>query len=64
MAQPVLDRTGADAVIGQLLAATMPQHVEVHRQRQAGALARAPGWHAEDDGDVDGTSGVSAITAR
>ena len=47
MPEPVPDRPGLDAVIGELVAATIPQHVEVHRRRRAGALARSPGWHAE-----------------
>jgi hypothetical protein len=37
MPEPVLDRPGVNAVIGQLVAATMPQHVEVDRQREVGA---------------------------
>ena len=33
MAKPVLDRPGIDASIGQRVAAAVPQHVEMHRQR-------------------------------
>ena len=39
MPEPVLDRPGVDAVIGELVAAGMPQHVEMHRKRNAGPLA-------------------------
>ena len=39
MTEPVLDRAGVDAVVGQLVAATMPEHVEMHRKRDAGPLA-------------------------
>ena len=37
--KPVLDRAGVDAVIGELVAAGMPQHVEMHRKRNARPLA-------------------------
>src|SRR5262245_27326139 len=49
MAEPVLYRTGVDTVICQLVAAAVPEHVEVYREGNAGPLA--------DDLDepVDGT---------
>jgi hypothetical protein len=37
--EPILNCPRVDAVVGQLVTAAMPQHVEVHRQRQAGTLA-------------------------
>src|SRR6516165_9182074 len=37
--EPVLDRAGVDAVIGELVAAGMPQHVEMHRKRNTRSLA-------------------------
>jgi hypothetical protein len=39
VAEPVLNRASVDCVIGELVAAAVPRHVEVHRQREAGALA-------------------------
>jgi hypothetical protein len=39
VAEPVLNRPGVDAVIGQLIATAVPQHVEMHRQSKAGTLA-------------------------
>jgi hypothetical protein len=35
MGELVLDRPGVDPIIGQLVAAGVPQHVEMHRERQA-----------------------------
>src|SRR6516162_4637611 len=37
--KPVLDRAGVDAVIGELVAAGMPQHVKMHGKWNAGPLA-------------------------
>jgi hypothetical protein len=39
VSQPVLDRPGVDAIIGQLVAAAMPHHVKMYRQGQLGSLA-------------------------
>ena len=48
MTQPVLDRTGINAIVGELEAAAMPQHVEVQRHCQLGPLA--DGLHMPVDG--------------
>jgi hypothetical protein len=39
MAEPVLDRPGVDPIVGQLVAAGLPQYVEMHWEWQACALA-------------------------
>jgi hypothetical protein len=39
MAEPVLDRPGVDPIVGQLVTAGVSQHVEMHREWQARALA-------------------------
>src|SRR6516165_9198642 len=39
MTEPILDRAGIDAVVGQLVAAAMAQHVEVDGKWNAGPLA-------------------------
>ena len=39
VAEPVLDGAGIDAVIGELVAARMPEHVEMDGQSKAGTLA-------------------------
>jgi len=37
--EPVLNRSGINAVVGELISAGMPQHVKMHRQRETSALA-------------------------
>jgi len=39
VAEPVLDRPGIGASVGQCVSSAMPQHVEMHRQGKAGPLA-------------------------
>jgi hypothetical protein len=39
MPEPILNGPRINAVIGELVAAGMPQHVEVDRERQASTLA-------------------------
>ena len=41
--EPVLDRAGVDAVIGELVAAGMPQHVRMRLETQLGHLHAAKG---------------------
>jgi hypothetical protein len=41
VAEIVLDGSGVLAVIGQLVAAAMSQHVAVDEERETGSLARA-----------------------
>ena len=48
MPEPVLDRTGVSAGIGQGVAAAVPQHVEVCWQLELGPLA--DGLHKPVDG--------------
>jgi hypothetical protein len=39
MPKPILDSPGVDAVICELVAAAMSEHVKVHRQRETSTLA-------------------------